>query len=275
MIGQTISHYKILEKLGEGGMGVVYKALDTKLDRDVAIKFLPPQLKSDKNAKARFIHEAKAASALNHSNIAVIHEIDETPEGQMFIVMAYYDGQTLKDRIERGPLAVDEAVNIVSQIASGLAKAHEKAILHRDIKPANILITEDGEAKLADFGLAKLAGQTKLTRTGTTVGTVAYMSPEQARGDEVDARSDVFSLGVVLYELLTGEVPFKGDHEAAVLYGIMHNEPEPLEQYRSDLPEGVQRTIDKALTKTPDERYSSAADVLADLKKVQEGRQAA
>jgi Tol biopolymer transport system component/predicted Ser/Thr protein kinase len=266
MIGQTISHYRILEELGAGGMGVVYKATDTRLDREVAIKFLPPQLKSNEEAKKRFIHEAKAASALNHSNIAVIHEIDETPDGQMFIVMAYYEGKTLKDKVEEGPLPVDEAIGIVSQIASGLAKAHEKDILHRDIKPANILLTEDGEAKLADFGLAKLRGQTRLTKTGTTVGTVSYMSPEQARGDEIDHQSDVFSLGVVLYELLTGEVPFKGDHEAAVLYGIMHTDPKPLSECRDDLPDGLQQVLDTALAKDTEARYQSMEDLLTGLR---------
>jgi non-specific serine/threonine protein kinase len=272
MIGETVSHYKILEKLGEGGMGVVYKALDTTLDRHVAIKFLPPQLKSDKDAKKRFVHEAKAASALNHSNIAVIHEIDETPEGQMFIVMAFYDGHTLKDKLEDGPLPLDRTIDIVSQIASGLAVAHEKDILHRDIKPANILITERGEAKLADFGLAKLAGQTKVTTTGTTVGTVAYMSPEQASGREVDARADVFSLGVVLYELLTGEVPFRGDHEAAVLYGIMHTDPEPIATYRTDIPEDLLRIVDKALQKDVNRRYQNAGYILTDMERLRAGK---
>jgi serine/threonine protein kinase len=266
MIGKTVSHYKILEQIGAGGMGVVYKAEDTRLDRHVAIKFLPPQFQSDKEAKARFIHEAKAASALNHSNIAVIHEIDETPEGQMFIVMAYYEGQTLRDKIKSGPVSVAEAIDIVSQIASGLAKAHEKDILHRDIKPANILLTEDGEAKLADFGLAKLRGQTRLTKTGTTVGTVSYMSPEQARGEEVDHRSDVFSLGVVLYELLTGGLPFKGDHEAAVLYGIMHSDPKPLIECKDDLPDGLQQVVDNALDKNTETRYQSISDLLTDLR---------
>ncbi len=270
MIGQTISHYKILEKLGEGGMGVVYKAEDTKLKRDVAIKFLSPQLKSDKNAKARFVHEAKAASSLNHSNIAIIHEIDEPPDGQMFIVMAYYDGQTLKDRLEDGALPVEEAVNIVSQIASGLAAAHENDILHRDIKPANILITKRGEAKLADFGLAKLAGRTKVTKTGTTVGTVAYMSPEQASGGNVDARSDIFSLGVVLYELLTGELPFQGDHEAAVLYGIMNADPLAPSALDRKIPPDVDAIVLKMLAKAPDDRYESAKEVMTCIKEVRE-----
>lgn len=271
MIGKTISHYEILEKLGEGGMGVVYKAFDTKLDRHVAIKFLPPHLKTDEQAKKRFVHEAKAASALNHANIAVVHDINETPEGQMFIVMAYYEGQTLKDRTTSGAFNIDEAVAIVSQIASGLSAAHERGILHRDVKPANVLLGTDGQAKLADFGLAKLTGQTKVTKTGTTVGTVAYMSPEQASGGDIDHRSDVFSLGVVLYELITGSLPFRGDHEAAVLYGIMNSEPEPLTHYRSDVPNGLQYIVKTALQKNKDARYPSAADMSADLARLGTG----
>jgi non-specific serine/threonine protein kinase len=271
VIGKTVSHYKIVSKLGEGGMGVVYEALDTTLDRQVAIKFLPPQLSSDDNAKKRFIREAKAASALNHANIAVVHEIDETPEGQMFMVMACYEGQTLKDRVESGPLGVDEAIAIVSQVASGLSKAHKKGILHRDIKPGNILMGDDGQAKLADFGLATLAGQTKITKTGMTVGTVAYMSPEQARGEKVDASSDVFSLGVVLYELLTGQAPFPGDHEAAVIYGIIHSEPQPLATSRGDIPEGLQRIVDTCLCKDASDRYKNAGEMMADLDRLRTG----
>jgi len=265
VIGKTVSHYKIISRLGEGGMGVVYKAEDTKLDRNVAMKFLPPHLSSDDNAKIRFIREAKAASSLNHANIAVVHEIDETPGGQMFMVMACYEGQTLKDKLEGGPIGADEAVAIVSQVASGLSKAHQKGILHRDIKPGNILLGDDGQAKLADFGLATLAGQTKITKTGTTVGTVAYMSPEHARGEKVDASSDVFSLGVVFYELLAGQTPFPGDHEAAVLYGIMHSEPQPLATSRGDIPEGLQRIVDTCLRKDASERYKNAGEMMADL----------
>jgi tetratricopeptide (TPR) repeat protein len=265
MIGETISHYKILEKLGEGGMGVVYRARDTKLDRDVAIKLLPPHLSSNPETVKRFIHEAKAASALNHSAIGVIHEIDETEDGQTFIAMALYEGGTLREKIDSGDLTGEEAVTIASQIASGLARAHEKGIIHRDIKPQNILLTRDGEAKIIDFGLAKLAGRTKLTRDGSTLGTAAYMSPEQARGEEVDNRSDIFSLGTILYEMLAGEPPFTGEHEAAVLYGIVHEEPKPLSLYRSDIPVKMQRIVNKTLDKDPNKRYQSTGDVLADL----------
>ena len=199
MIGKTISHYRIIEKLGEGGMGVVYKAEDLKLGRPVALKFLSSSIVDDKT-RQRFIHEARAASALEHPNICAIHEIDETPEGQMFIVMPCYEGESLQAKIERGPLKLDEAVEIAIQVASGLAKAHEKGIVHRDIKPGNIFVTSDGLAKIVDFGLAKLSGQTKLTRTGAAPGTVSYMSPEQLRGGDIDHRSDIWALGVVLYE---------------------------------------------------------------------------
>jgi serine/threonine protein kinase len=241
MTRNKISHYKILEKLGSGGMGDVYKAEDTKLKRMVALKFLPPELTRDQEAKNRFVHEAQAASSLDHSNICTIYEIDETEDGQMFIAMACYEGETLKKKIERGPLPVDEAIDIVLQIAQGLSKAHEKGIMHRDIKPANILITEDGHVKIIDFGLAKLTGQTRLTKTGMTMGTVAYMSPEQARGETVDHRTDIWSLGVVLYEMITAQSPFKGEYEQAVLYSILHEEPVPLTTLRPDVPEALAR----------------------------------
>jgi len=265
MIGKTISHYKIVEKLGEGGMGVVYRAFDTRLDRHVAIKFLPTHLQYDDQAKKRFVHEAKAASALNHPHIGVIHEIDYTSDGQLFIVMAYYKGQTLREKINAGPISIDEAIEIGCQISSGLAAAHAKDILHRDVKPANILLTERNEAELVDFGLAKLAGQTRVTKTGTTVGTVAYMSPESAAGAESTSSSDVFSLGVVLYELLTGDVPFKGEHDAAVLYGIMHSDPANLSERSQDIPPELARIVDKALKKNPGERYPSATELTQDL----------
>jgi len=271
MIGQTISHYKITSKLGEGGMGMVYEAEDLKLDRRAALKFLPPRLQADDAAKKRFVHEAKAASALDHPNIGTIYEIDETPDGQMFIAMACYNGGTLKQKVEGGPVPAGEAIDIVSQVASGLAKAHDSGIVHRDIKPGNILTTTDGLAKVVDFGLAKLSGATRVTRTGTTVGTVAYMSPEQARGDEVDPSSDVFSLGVVLYELLTGRLPFPGDHEAAVIYSIMNVDPKPLDTHRPDLPTGLQNVVDKSLSKDPEVRYRDAGEMFRDLETVRGG----
>jgi tetratricopeptide (TPR) repeat protein len=252
-------------------MGVVYEAEDLKLDRRAALKFLPARLQTDEAAKKRFIHEAKAASALDHPNIATIYEIDETTDGQMFIAMACYNGDTLRQKVERGPIPVGEAIDIVSQVASGLAKAHDRGIVHRDIKPGNILTTTDGLAKVVDFGLAKLSGATRVTRTGTTVGTVAYMSPEQARGDEVDPSSDVFSLGVVLYELLTGMLPFRGDHEAAVIYSIMNVDPEPLKTHQPDLPMGLQKVIDKSLSKDPELRYQDAGELVRDLETIRRG----
>jgi serine/threonine protein kinase/Tfp pilus assembly protein PilF len=275
MIGQTISHYKILEKLGEGGMGVVYKAEDTRLDRRVAIKFLPPHLQADPDAKTRFIHEAKAASALEHPNICAIYEIDETPDRQMYMVMPSYDGQSLQDRVNDGPVSVDEALEFVEQVASGLAKAHARGIVHRDIKPGNIFVTEDGHIMILDFGLAKLVGQTKVTKTGTTVGTVSYMSPEQAQGEEIDAGSDVFSLGVVLYQLLTGHLPFAAEQEAAILYKIMNEEPAPLATHRADLVEGFQRVVDKALAKDREMRYQDASELQEDLQRVRGGKEVA
>src|SRR5512136_2574522 len=190
-------------------MGVVYKAEDTRLRRTVALKFLPPDLTRDPEAKERFIHEAQAASALQHSNICVVYDIDETPDGQMFISMEYLDGETLKKKIERGPLKIEEAIDVAIQVAQGLTKAHEHGIVHRDIKPANIMITTDGVAKIVDFGLAKLSGQTMLTKAGATLGTAAYMSPEQARGEPADHRTDIWSLGIVLYEMVTGRRPFE------------------------------------------------------------------
>ncbi len=251
-------------------MGVVYKAQDTKLRRTVALKFLPPELTRDKDAKRRFVHEAQAASALQHHNICTIHEIDETPDGQLFICMDYYAGETLKEKITRGPLPVGETMEIVTQVAAGLATAHGAGMIHRDIKPANIMVTNDGVVKIMDFGLAKLSGQTKVTKTGTTVGTIAYMSPEQATGEKVDERSDIFSLGVVLYELLTGEPPFEGEHEAALLYEIVHEEPKPLGSHRSDLPREFQTIIDGALNKDPGSRIQSARELTNELATLRE-----
>ena len=265
MIGKTISHYKILEKIGSGGMGTVYKTKDTKLDRLVALKFLPPHLSQAEDEKKRFIHEAKAASALDHPNICSIYEIDETDDGRMFIAMACYEGESLKDRISRGPLPVEEVLKIADQIARGLEKVHAKKIVHRDIKPANILITEDGVVKIVDFGLAKLAGQTKLTKTGTTVGTVAYMSPEQTRGDDVDHRADIWALGVILYEMLTGQRPFKGDYDQAVMYSILNEAPESPSAIRKGITVPLEKILFKALDKEPDRRYQTMRDFIRDL----------
>ena len=265
MIGQTISHYRILEKLGGGGMGVVYKAQDTRLDRPVALKFLPPDLTRDPEARERFIHEAKAASALQHPNICTIHDVDETADNQLFIVMDCYEGQTLGKMIEGGPLAIDQAINITIQIAQGLQKAHKQGIVHRDIKPANIIITNDDVAKILDFGLAKLAGQAKLTKTGSTIGTAAYMSPEQAQGEEIDHRTDIWSLGVVLFEMLTGKLPFRGEHEAALLYSVVHEEPQAIYSLRTDIPPNVASTIAKMLQKRPGERFQDIEGLLSQL----------
>ena len=272
MLGETISHYKILAKLGQGGMGVVYKAHDAKLDREVAIKFLPPHLSADPEAVKRFVREAKAASALNHSAIGVIYDIDETEDGQTFIAMAYYEGGTLRERIDSGSLTTDAAVAIAAQIASGLARAHEKGIVHRDIKPQNILLTRDGEAKIIDFGLAKLAGRTKLTRDGRTLGTAAYMSPEQARGEELDQRSDIFSLGTILYEMLAGEPPFNGEHDAALLYEIVHEEPVPLSDIKPGIRPEIEYIVERALDKNRDERYQNVGDLIADIESLPDER---
>jgi len=267
MIGQTISHYKILEKIGEGGMGVVYKAQDTKLDRLVALKFLPEHLLYDPTSKARFIQEAKGASAINHPNITTVYEIDEV-EGKSFIAMEFIEGKSLKQLINERELPVNQTIDIAIQICEGLNKAHQSGIVHRDIKPENILIGKDDLVKILDFGLAKLKGVSKLTQTGTTTGTVSYMSPEQASGEEVDQRSDIFSLGVVLYELLTGQLPFKGEHQAAIIYSICNEEPEPLARYKSGVPEELQRIVKKTLAKDRQERFQHVDDLLADLKRL-------
>lgn len=267
MIGETISHYKILEKLGGGGMGVVYKAEDTNLNRNVALKFLPPELTSDPEAKKRFIHEAQAASSLEHPNICDIHDIAED-DGQLFIVMSCYDGGSLKDRIAKGVLKIEEAIEITMQVCQGLQKAHENGIIHRDIKPANIMLTKDGLAKIVDFGLAKLTGKSKLTKSGSTVGTAAYMSPEQARSEAVDARTDIWSLGVLLYEMITAHLPFRGDHEAALMYSIVHEEPQPIEKFRQDVPMELVHIIRRALEKEAENRYQNLSELIIELRRL-------
>jgi len=269
IIGSTFAgRYQVIEELGRGGMGRVYKAKDIKLKRFVALKFLPPDLTHDPEAKERFIHEAQAASALDHPNICTIHEIDETEDGQVFICMPYYEGETLKSKVERRPLKVEEAIAIAIQMVQGLVKAHEKGIIHRDIKSSNVMITKDGLVKIVDFGLAKLAEQTILTRTGSTMGTAAYMSPEQARGEAVDHRTDIWSLGVILYEMITGLLPFKGHHEQAILYSILNETPHPITSLRSGIPMDFERIVNKSLEKDPDVRYQTLSDLRADLQRL-------
>ena len=266
MIGKTISHYTILEKLGEGGMGIVYRAQDTTLDRVVALKFLSQHLTSDPTEKERFYLEAKAASALNHPNITTIYEIQDH-DNQLFIAMEFVEGQTLKELIEQEPLPMKRVLDIAVQVCEGLAAAHEKGIVHRDIKSENIMLSPKGQAKIMDFGLAKVRGTTKLTQAGSTLGTAAYMSPEQARGEEVDQRSDIFSFGVVLYELLTGQLPFKGEHQAAIAYSIMNEEPQPVVRYNNKVSVDLERIVFKALAKDKEERYQHIDDLLADLRR--------
>ncbi|UCH65765.1 MAG: protein kinase, partial [Ignavibacterium sp.] len=246
------------------GMGVVYKAQDTKLDRLVALKFLPPHLLSDKEAEERFISEAKTASSFDHPNICTIHDIGKTDDNQLFIVMAYYEGETLKKKIERGPINIKEAIDIVSQVAEGLKRAHKKSIIHRDIKPANLFIKNDGTVKILDFGLAKVSTKSQLTTMGTTIGTVAYMSPEQTKGNEVDSRTDIWSLGVVFYEMLLAELPFKGDYEQAIIYSILNEEPALL----TSLPAVLKRILGKSLQKNPVNRYQATKDLIEEFKAV-------
>jgi serine/threonine-protein kinase len=269
MIGQTVSHYKILEKLGEGGMGVVYKAEDTRLGRTVALKFLPPELTRDRRAKERFVREARAASALDHANICTIYEINEA-DGQTYIAMACIEGESLQDRIQAGPLDLPEALDIAIQIARGLGEAHEKGIVHRDIKPANVMITPKGRVKIMDFGLAKLVGTREITEKEATPGTIAYMSPEQTRGEGVDHRSDIWSLGVVLYEMITGQRPFRGDYHQAVIYSILNEEAQPAANLRGGLPGELSRIISRAMEKSLNKRYQQSDELIGDLLRVKE-----
>jgi len=268
MIGETILQYRILEKLGEGGMGEVYKAQDTKLDRFVALKFLPSQMTSSEDDKARFIQEAKAASAMNHPNVCTIHDIQEH-EGQLFIVMEFIDGTTLRNN--KQPLSEKRILEIAVQVAEGLAAAHEKGIVHRDIKPENIMVRKDGIAQIMDFGLAKLretSGVSRLTKAGTTMGTMGYMSPEQVQGLDVDHRTDIFSLGVVLYEMLAGESPFKGVHETAIMYEIVNVDPPPISTVKDGIDPELDRIILECLEKDKDERCQSAKELAKNLRKI-------
>ncbi|MFI5252339.1 MAG: protein kinase [Bacteroidota bacterium] len=266
MIGKIISHYKILEKLGEGGMGVVYKAEDTKLKRIVALKFLPPRLTGTEEERARFLQEAQSAATLNHPHVCTIYRIDEH-EGQQFIEMEFVDGVTLRHKLPIQKQA--DAINYSIQIGDALQEAHSKGIVHRDIKAENIMVNSKNQIKVMDFGLAKLKGSLKLTKTSSTVGTLAYMAPEQIHGGEADARSDIFSFGVVLFEMLTGKLPFRGEHEAAMMYSILNEEPEPVQKHRQDISADLDRIIHRALEKDPEDRYQHVDDMVSELRRVQ------
>lgn len=270
-IGTTVAQYEVVAKLGGGGMGVVYKARDTKLGRFVALKFLPPQWSHDENAKQRFIREAQAASATDHRNICTIHNIESTADGQLFIVMAFYEGQTLKQKLDAGPLRVDEAVEIAAQVAEGLARAHGQGVVHRDIKPGNLMLTDD-TVKILDFGLAKFADvRFKLTLEGSTLGTVAYMSPEQARGEEADERSDIWATGVVLYEMLSGDPPFRGGYPESISHAIRNDSPRSLRTSDRDISEALEQLVFRALHKEAGVRFQSARDLVRALR-LQQGQ---
>ncbi len=266
LVGSRVGHYDVLARLGGGGMGVVYSAKDTRLGRRVALKFLPPQWSHDETAKQRFLREAQAASATDHPNICTIYDIGATEDGQLFIAMAYCPGDTLKQRLERGPLPVDEALDIATQVADGLAKAHAAGVVHRDIKPGNLILTEDA-VKIVDFGLAKFADSLQLTVAQSTLGTAAYMSPEQVQGQEADARSDVWALGVVLYEMLAGHVPFHGTYAEAIAYAIRTEAPPPLRADRPEIPEDVEQVVFRALHKDPAIRFQGAREMARALRR--------
>ena len=266
---RTISHYRLLEKLGEGGMGVVYKALDTKLKRHVALKLLAPHLTQDPKAKARFFREAQAAAAVEHPNICTVYEIDEV-EGQTFIAMAFIEGRDLEKKLDEGRLALDEALHVATQIGQGLEAAHRRDVVHRDIKPSNIMCSpapgSPSNVTILDFGLAQLAHLSKITKPDSTVGTVAYMAPEQTKTPDVDHRADIWSLGVLLYEMVTGRAPFQGSRDQAVIYSIVHEDYEPIAGLRPEVPAELDRIVAKALEKDPDDRYQQVGEMLADLR---------
>ncbi len=269
MVGQSISHYKLVEKLGEGGMGVVYKAEDTKLNRQVALKFLAQHLLDDAEAKERFLREAQAAAALHHPNVCPVYEIDEV-DGKTFISMAFLKGETLEAQISEGPLPIKDALDITRQVADGLQAAHAEGVVHRDIKPANIIISPEGRPTIMDFGLARLTEASRLTKLDTAMGTVAYMSPEQAQGMEVDSRSDLWSLGCVLYEMVSGQRPFQGQYDQALLYEIVHEEVAPLTSVRAGVPMELEFIVGKCLAKDRDDRHQAAKEIAVDVRTLAE-----
>ena len=265
MVGSVVRHYEILNEVGRGSMGIVYRALDRRLNRHVILKFLPGHLSVDHGVRERFVREAQAGAATEHINICTVYEISETEDGQTFIAMAYYDGQTLKDRIEEGPLEIDECVKVVQQIADGLAAAHRHGIVHRDIKPSNIILTRDGTVKIVDFGIAKLAGASALTKSNSFLGTISYMSPEQIRREEVDHRTDIWSLGVVAFEAITGRRPFWGDYEQVIAYGILNDRVPPLRRERPEIPGRLVDIIERMLDRNRKSRFQHAEDVVREL----------
>jgi TolB-like protein/Tfp pilus assembly protein PilF/predicted Ser/Thr protein kinase len=269
--GTTLAgRYTIIEELGRGGMGVVYKAEDTKLKRAVALKFLPSGLTHIPEVHERFTREAQAAAALDHPNICTVYEFDQA-DATSFISMAYIEGQSLRKRTESCPVGLEEALNIARQVAEGLQEAHKKGVVHRDIKSANIMVTDRGQVKIMDFGLARVTESSLVTQEGMTMGTVTYMSPEQARGEKVDQRTDIWSLGVVLYEMLTGRLPFRGEHEQAIVYSILKEKPKPMTELKPDIPVSIEQVVNKALEKDPEKRYQQVEELLDDLKSISAG----
>ncbi|NNF04242.1 MAG: protein kinase, partial [Rhodothermales bacterium] len=270
LVGKTISRYHVDAEIGQGGMGIVYRATDTTLERAVALKFLPPYMGTDENAKARFVNEAKAVSALDHPNIAVVHEIGKDESGYLFIVMAFYEGETIEELVEEGPMEIERVLDYALQTTRGLEAAHRKGIIHRDIKPGNLMVTDDGLVKILDFGLAKVQDVT-MTVGAMSLGTLAYMSPEQAQGQEIDHRTDLWALGVVMYEMIAGRRPFDGPYDAAILYSAANETHEDIRTWRSDAPDELVGVVDRLLEKSPDKRYRDAAALLADLEAIRAG----
>ncbi len=263
-VGQLVSHYQLVEKLGEGGMGNVYLAEDMRLGRRVALKFINQALLKEKDSRHRFVREAKAAAAIDHPNVASVYDVDEV-EGHPFIVMSYVKGQSLEDRIPESPLEIRDALNIGCQLADGLRAAHRQGIVHRDLNPTNVIVEEDNRVRIIDFGLAQLTAASRLTQPGSPLGTANYISPEQMHGETVDQRTDIWSLGVILYELATGRKPFQAEHREAIYYAIAHKSPELMSRWRAGIPKELERIVFKCLEKQPAQRYPDAATLKAEL----------